>query len=408
MPYASWPGRWQMKAYSPGWSKVTCVVRVDSARTVTSVGTSSCTGSVPTRWAACVGRRADDPLVFDRVVVLEGNRDRHAGFDGDRFGHEARVAELDRHVVRDCRGRRAAGGEQQHRHQHPGDQLRRPAPQPQQRRHQQGAERASHERRFVWQRLEDHRLQSRGSARRCTAVRWRRRPGRSAGRPRCCRCAAWSATPRSGTHSMPASPRRSSSRRVVAGWLCCSRRPSRSPGSKRRQLVGQQVHVGVDAIGGLLAERQDAQRHPRVVGRDRQVDGRAVADLLAALERRVAVEDGRQEDRAALGVEVEHLGRVGRQAEAVLLGPDGHVGAAALEDGDVERIDPRLRARLRRPPSRARSPRRRRARTAAAAGPSRAPGAAASRRRHARRWSGWPAAGSTSRTGRRRPGTGTP
>ena len=145
-----------------------------------------------------------------------------------------------------------------------------------------------------------------------------------------------------GTHSMPSSARRSSSRRVVAGWLCCSAEPVAVAGQQRRLLVGQQEHVGVDAVGRLLAERQDAQRHPRVVGRDRQVDGRAVADLLAALGGRVAVEDGGEEDRAALGVEVEHLGRVGREAEAVLLRPGGDVGAAALEDGDVERVDARL------------------------------------------------------------------
>ena len=69
------------------------------------------------------------------------------------------------------------------------------------------------------------------------------------------------------------------------------------------------------------------------------MDGRAVADLLAALGGRVAVEDGGQEEGAAGAVELEHLGRVVREREAVLLGPGGDVRAAALEDGDVERVD---------------------------------------------------------------------
>ena len=40
---------------------------------------------------------------------------------------------------------------------------------------------------------------------------------------------------------------------------------------------------------------------------------------LAALAGGVGVEDRGQEDRTALGVEVEHLGRIRRQAEAVLV-----------------------------------------------------------------------------------------
>ena len=70
--------------------------------------------------------------------------------------------------------------------------------------------------------------------------------------------------------------------------------------------------VGLDPRLRRLAERQDAQWYPRVRRRDRDVDGRPVADLLAPLLRGVGVEDGGQEDRAALSVEVEDLGCVGR------------------------------------------------------------------------------------------------
>ena len=60
----------------------------------------------------------------------------------------------------------------------------------------------------------------------------------------------------------------------------------------------------------------------------------------------------------ALGVEVEDLGRVGREAEAVVLGPQPDLVAAAAEDRDVERVDGRLEQdlglgrRRRRQPSR--------------------------------------------------------
>ncbi len=72
--------------------------------------------------------------------------------------------------------------------------------------------------------------------------------------------------------------------------------------------VGQQVDVGLDQLAGGLAEPQDPQRNPRVVGRDGEVDRGSVADRLATLGGRVGVEGRRHEDRAAVGVEVEHLG----------------------------------------------------------------------------------------------------
>ena len=52
------------------------------------------------------------------------------------------------------------------------------------------------------------------------------------------------------------------------------------------------------------------------------------------------VEAGGHEDRAAGGVEVEHLGGVDRQPEAVLAGPVADGPAAAAEHGDVEGVDP--------------------------------------------------------------------
>src|SRR5437867_816565 len=84
-------------------------------------------------------------------------------------------------------------------------------------------------------------------------------------------------------------------------------------GEQRGLTVSKQEHIGIDAIRGLLAERQYAQRYPRVRGWDREVNRRAVSDLLSAGQRGVAVEDGCEEDGAASGVEIKHFRRVGRQ-----------------------------------------------------------------------------------------------
>ena len=92
-------------------------------------------------------------------------------------------------------------------------------------------------------------------------------------------------------------------------------------GQHRGLQVVEEVHVGLDDFGPTLAEGQDAQRHPGVLGRDRDVDRRAVADVLATFRGRFAIEGGSQEDLAAGRVELEHLGRVRREAEAVVLGP---------------------------------------------------------------------------------------
>ena len=53
------------------------------------------------------------------------------------------------------------------------------------------------------------------------------------------------------------------------------------------------------------------------------MDRRPVTDRLAARGGRIGVEHGGEEDRRALGVEVEDLGRIGREPEAVLASPTG-------------------------------------------------------------------------------------
>jgi len=50
MPYASWPGRWQMYCSDPASSITIVVRRVSPAGTVISVGRAAWTGSVPVRW----------------------------------------------------------------------------------------------------------------------------------------------------------------------------------------------------------------------------------------------------------------------------------------------------------------------------------------------------------------------
>ena len=101
-----------------------------------------------------------------------------------------------------------------------------------------------------------------------------------------------------GIHPIPVSARRSS--RSDRRGEASGRGPSRCAVRGRQQRggpVGQQVHVRLDALLAGLAEPQDAQRDPRVLGRDRDVDGRPVADRLATLGGRVGIEDGGEEDR---------------------------------------------------------------------------------------------------------------
>jgi hypothetical protein len=133
----------------------------------------------------------------------------------------------------------------------------------------------------------------------------------------------------------------------------------RERGRKQDRLaVGQEVHVRLDAVVRGFARPQDPERHPRVVRRHGDVDGGAVTDLLTLRLRGVGVEDRGHEDRAACGVEVEDLGSVRGETEAVLRGPASDGLAAALEDGDVERVDLDLHQHLR-VLARARSGRRR-------------------------------------------------
>ena len=63
-----------------------------------------------------------------------------------------------------------------------------------------------------------------------------------------------------------------------------------------RSRIGQEVDVGFDGLRRLLAEAEDSQRDPGVVGRDRQVDRGAVADRLASLAGRICVEASGHED----------------------------------------------------------------------------------------------------------------
>ena len=79
-----------------------------------------------------------------------------------------------------------------------------------------------------------------------------------------------------------------------------------------RPPIRQEIHVGLDAVSGLLAETKDAQRHPGVRGRNRDLDRRAIPDLLAALGRGVTVENGGKKDGAPTGVELQDFWGVRR------------------------------------------------------------------------------------------------
>jgi hypothetical protein len=77
------------------------------------------------------------------------------------------------------------------------------------------------------------------------------------------------------------------------------------------------------------------------------VDGGAVAGAETLLGGAARVEPHRHEDRAALRVEVEDLGGVRREEEAVFARPVPDRRPAALEHDDVERIDLGLQDHLR-------------------------------------------------------------
>ena len=90
------------------------------------------------------------------------------------------------------------------------------------------------------------------------------------------------------------------------------RKPFTSARKDRGLGIGEQEHVRVDAVIGLLCEAENAQRDPWVRDRDGDVHWRAVANPLPARRRGFAIEHSREEDGAALGVEVENFGRVRR------------------------------------------------------------------------------------------------
>ena len=234
---------------------------------------------------------ADQPLVVDRVLVDEDERHRHAARDADRGEVEGRVVDRDRHRHRAAGG--APGGRRRREEQRGDRQAREPAHAPASGRPRAGlASRA----RGRSARRRPARRPARGRGRSATAgpesAGTARSPRRSAtARPRRTRrwrgrssaaSAAESMTTfvshaSFGTHSMPASERRSARRPSLAASLWSRIRPADSPkapafGQQRGPLIGQQVDVGLDGLGRGLAERQDPQRNPRVVGRDREVD----------------------------------------------------------------------------------------------------------------------------------------
>ena len=76
MPYASWPGRWQMYRYVPGVSNRTVVSRLEPAG-IDDLGRARAVDRLGAGPMALVDRGvADDPLVVDRVVVAQHERDR--------------------------------------------------------------------------------------------------------------------------------------------------------------------------------------------------------------------------------------------------------------------------------------------------------------------------------------------
>ena len=82
---------------------------------------------------------------------------------------------------------------------------------------------------------------------------------------------------------MPLSERRSSSRPGLAG-LAALEAEAGAAGEQLGLVVGEQEHVGLDDLRWPSSPRpQDPQRHPRLVGGDREHDRRAVAGVLAEL-----------------------------------------------------------------------------------------------------------------------------
>src|SRR5581483_5906932 len=110
-------------------------------------------------------------------------------------------------------------------------------------------------------------------------------------------------------------------------------------GEERWAIVGEQKYVRVHAVARLFAESQDAQRNPWVRRWDGDLDRRPVAHALAAGRGRVAIEHSGEEDRAPSRVKVQNLWSVWGEAEPVVDGPSRDIPRAALEDGEIERVD---------------------------------------------------------------------
>ena len=78
IPYASWPGRWQMYCCDPAAANVTSSSPCRPAGIVTSVGRAPWTGSVPVRWRSWT---AASPTIHSwsiGSVLRMHERDRHA------------------------------------------------------------------------------------------------------------------------------------------------------------------------------------------------------------------------------------------------------------------------------------------------------------------------------------------
>ena len=121
---------------------------------------------------------------------------------------------------------------------------------------------------------------------------------------------------------MPRSERRSSSSDALAGavWSRTSPSPVAAGSSVGARSVSRNTSASTRSSAVLPRDRMRSGTHGSVVG---MVMWTGVPSPigLAALQRGIRVEAGGQEDGAPLGVEVEHLGRVGRQPEAVLRWP---------------------------------------------------------------------------------------
>ena len=276
---------------------MTVVSRVDSAGIVTSFGTASWNGSVPVR---CRSWTSSVPTIHSCSI---GSSLRSVNVTGEPAGTVSascsNVREADADRVASDRAAAAAGAC---------------------RRHEQRQQRRSRRAARLTQRRPPRFIRTNARVRRPPASDAQRRqrratrptavesppsslPAPSAARPAATRrrlARAATRRPRGrrcmsravpsicsfvshadcGTQPMPSSERRSSSRKSVAG-VAVRRANSlaRSPGSSAGLSSVSRKTSASTRSSACLPRREDAQRHPRVVGRDREVHGRAVADL---------------------------------------------------------------------------------------------------------------------------------